>query len=662
MIKQWSAEGTLRNAVHNLLIFRTFNLKLYMGPTFFVFNFSPTSRIIYALLYERGSNSYFMYLYDCMDSFCHFSDIEAEIARTILDGVQGLWSTRMLSDITLVADGHEFPCHRVVLAAASDYFMAMFNGNWSPEANTNVVEMKAVTAEGLEPLLKYIYTGKLDFTNANVHEVFLAASHIQLIPAVRKTSEYILKQLDIDNCVDVYNMAITHGLQKVGHETYVFINSNFTKIIKSRHHCHMELSDLLYFVDGESSGEDVLELREEMKVFSCLVDWLRYDPYTRMRYVVQVAETVRFPLMSVAQINNIILNPPFAELETHPECRRLIANALNYHSQPPWVRTVTCSKETRIRSRESVVCIGRTDSHEKKVFLLSPHGDLHSDPVANCRWEELSELTSILPPDILAATEKPFPIVVNNFLVVLIYSSDSGLYKCHLFDPVHFIWSRLSDLHRQGCDIVPVACADHLYVFGGGSDACPSKNIAKFCFRDNVWTEFGAVKPCLHPEQACSVDGKVFIYGRTDSAENSSRELWSFDPETSNWEKNYLGLLPNMCEVKMLASKEELYIVDSHTGKIEYLNLLDNQWFSVWMRRHMWGQVPTHSLLTVAGDNLFYINGRTNPKSGELAEDSGLCAEVTVGYLFSCTRPHVVTHNPLPTELSSAWLICSLRI
>ena len=51
------------------------------------------------------------------------------------------------------------PAHRVVLAAASDYFAAMFGGEMR-EAGEAEVAMKNVDGEALEALVSYAYTGE----------------------------------------------------------------------------------------------------------------------------------------------------------------------------------------------------------------------------------------------------------------------------------------------------------------------------------------------------------------------------------------------------------------------------------------------------------------------------------------------------------------------
>lgn len=52
-------------------------------------------------------------------------------AKSILTIMNNLRKVNKLCDVILKVDGKEFPAHRVVLAACSDYFCAMFTNEVS---------------------------------------------------------------------------------------------------------------------------------------------------------------------------------------------------------------------------------------------------------------------------------------------------------------------------------------------------------------------------------------------------------------------------------------------------------------------------------------------------------------------------------------------------
>lgn len=59
-----------------------------------------------------------------------------------------------------MCNGVEIAAHRVLLAAASDYFAAMFTGNMV-EASMASIEIQGVEPAALQLLVNYCYSGEI---------------------------------------------------------------------------------------------------------------------------------------------------------------------------------------------------------------------------------------------------------------------------------------------------------------------------------------------------------------------------------------------------------------------------------------------------------------------------------------------------------------------
>lgn len=108
----------------------------------------------------------------------HTSDLSNEFGRCwisiiILTGFffQGkLFNQSEYSDVELVVESKHFHAHRVILAARSAYFRALFYGGLRESQQTNqIIELKGCKAEPFEILLLYIYTGKIRFIREKVN-------------------------------------------------------------------------------------------------------------------------------------------------------------------------------------------------------------------------------------------------------------------------------------------------------------------------------------------------------------------------------------------------------------------------------------------------------------------------------------------------------------
>jgi len=89
-------------------------------------------------------------------------------------------------DVRLKVREDIFPAHRIVLAANSDYFHAMFTAEMK-ESNQEVIELKdeSISPDALKIVMDSIYTGDLRVNEENVFEVLAAADHLQVTSVVQ---------------------------------------------------------------------------------------------------------------------------------------------------------------------------------------------------------------------------------------------------------------------------------------------------------------------------------------------------------------------------------------------------------------------------------------------------------------------------------------------
>lgn len=178
------------------------------------------------------------YLYDCS---CQ--------PKALMEGLNSLRDNEEFLDITLIAEGQKFRAHKVVLAACSDYFRAMFTGNML-ESRQNEIALNGVSADGFRILLDYAYTCLLSLNLTNVQDVLSAASHCQMQEIVRICSNYLETQIDLENCVDLATIAEDYCLNQLTEKVYKFMSSHLTEFSKSSEFNRLtvqQLNDLLVY-------------------------------------------------------------------------------------------------------------------------------------------------------------------------------------------------------------------------------------------------------------------------------------------------------------------------------------------------------------------------------------------------------------------------------
>lgn len=89
-------------------------------------------------------------------------------------------SHQMLTDVIVEVGDETFHAHKVILAAASPYFKAMFTGGLR-EADMNRVKLQGLSPTAMARLIHFMYTGRIRVTENTVCQLLPAATMLQVI-------------------------------------------------------------------------------------------------------------------------------------------------------------------------------------------------------------------------------------------------------------------------------------------------------------------------------------------------------------------------------------------------------------------------------------------------------------------------------------------------
>eukprot|EP00931_Biecheleriopsis_adriatica_P116255 TRINITY_DN91923_c0_g1_i1.p1 TRINITY_DN91923_c0_g1~~TRINITY_DN91923_c0_g1_i1.p1 ORF type:complete len:427 (+),score=85.07 TRINITY_DN91923_c0_g1_i1:111-1391(+) len=130
-------------------------------------------------------------------------------------------------DVVLVAEGTRYEADRVLLAARSAYFRAMFSFR---EAKQQEVELADVPARALAAALRFAYTdeGPELHNCEEAVELMGVASKLSFPGLLRICSDYLRDTwLSIDNVVSLLRLADQHGASSLRSEALVVVAAHF---------------------------------------------------------------------------------------------------------------------------------------------------------------------------------------------------------------------------------------------------------------------------------------------------------------------------------------------------------------------------------------------------------------------------------------------------
>ena len=236
-------------------------------------------------------------------------------------------------DVRLKVDEDVFPAHRIVLAANSDYFHAMF-AHGMKESNQEVIELKdeSISADALKIVMDSIYSGDLHVNDENVFEVLLAADHLQVTSVVQQCCDFLLTEFvqlrfDVQTYCRICTIADRHGLTDLQDATQRKMASMYKEICESE--------EFLSHIDADQLSSllsrDDLRAPSETFVFKSVMQWIKYKKEERMPVAARVIGAVRLGLV---EIRDVIRELNTEEMKRVPEIFMLLHESLLYSYIP----------------------------------------------------------------------------------------------------------------------------------------------------------------------------------------------------------------------------------------------------------------------------------------------------------------------------------------
>ena len=258
------------------------------------------------------------------ETFCLSS--RPDLLQDSFEALNGLRKREMFCDVTLVVDGHKIPAHRVVLAATTPYFNAMFTTEMA-ESRLETIHLNGVEHKALEDLINFLYGGVLRLSVDNVHSLLSTAALLQVSAVMDACVNFLMKKLHPENCLTVRNLADTFSCKELLNAANSFLEKNFVEVSNSEEFLELskeEISGLLC--------KDDLNVRSEEQVFEAVLLWVKHDVENRKNELPGLLEQVRLPLLPPQYLSDRVLSEEIIHSNIH--CRDLIDEAKDYMLMP----------------------------------------------------------------------------------------------------------------------------------------------------------------------------------------------------------------------------------------------------------------------------------------------------------------------------------------
>ncbi|XP_063367231.1 kelch-like protein 8 isoform X2 [Cydia amplana] len=114
-----------------------------------------------------------------------------------------------MAEVSLLIDGQVFKAKKEVLCEHSDYFRAMFSGNYV-ENDKKEISIDVIDAESMKIILHYMNIGLIDLTEYSlsiISELVTAANFLQITELIKQIEYTLELQISPASCMEIMNIA-----------------------------------------------------------------------------------------------------------------------------------------------------------------------------------------------------------------------------------------------------------------------------------------------------------------------------------------------------------------------------------------------------------------------------------------------------------------------
>uniref|UniRef100_A0A7I5E9L2 BTB domain-containing protein n=1 Tax=Haemonchus contortus TaxID=6289 RepID=A0A7I5E9L2_HAECO len=422
-------------------------------------------------------------------------------------------------DVTLVAKEFRISAHRVVLAAYSDYFRAMFTSEMI-ESRQPEIEMLDIEGAALDALINFCYTGKVKTSDVSIPSILHAACLLQLGEIKEACCDFLKKQLRPSNCLGIREFADSHSCQELVRCADDYIVENFQDIISIEEFHHLSINQLFQLLSN-----DELVVPSEEEVFGALIRWVEFDVSSRKQFLSKLLEHVRFPRCRPEFLVNTVSKNALVMADA--TCRDFVDQAkddliLQFSTHECSDMKGKCTRAGGVFAGVIYVVGGE---NERSVERLDLEGD-------NSVWQYVAPLNQERYDGGVA--------VIDRFIYAVSGRDELNILKnIERYNPATDQWmSDVAPCPTARTMLGVGALDDHLYAVGGVEGVRGRALDAVECYdvRRNEWTSVAPMGSRRARLAVSVLDGCLYAVGG-GKGEAVLNTVERFDPRVGRWEE-----------------------------------------------------------------------------------------------------------------------------
>ncbi|XP_074540836.1 kelch-like protein 29 isoform X1 [Halichoeres trimaculatus] len=428
------------------------------------------------------------------------------------------------TDLKIIVEGKEFEVHQNVLASCSLYFKDLVKRSSRDTRSGEMLELKMsnISADVLEQLLEFVYTGSLVIDSANAKTLLEAANKFQFNTFCKVCVSFLEKQLTAANCLGVLAMAEAMSCTELHNMAKAFALQNFPEVAGQEEILSVSKEDLVSYLSNNS-----LNTKAEELVYETVIKWIKRDPDSRVQGLSELLAVVRLPFIHPSYLLNVVDNEEL--IKSSEACRDLVNEAKRYHMLPH-ARQEMQTPRTRPRLSAGVAevivlvggrqTIGMNQRSLTAVTCFNPQ---------NSKWYPLASLPFY--------DRDFFSVISAGDNIYLSGGTESGVMVADVWCYMSLLdnWNLVSRMTVARCKHNSLVYDGKLYTIGGLGVSGNLDHVERYDTITNQWETIAPLPKPVHSAAATVCGGKVYVFGGVNEAGRSAGVLQSYVPQSNTW-------------------------------------------------------------------------------------------------------------------------------
>ena len=296
-----------------------------------------------------------------------------EVDRKLLPSLKTLYDRQSEVDLTLLTQDKEvILCHSIVAAANSPYIQQCLENNIKcdipqPDINsTFCVQIADVNKNVLARIVEYFYTGDIEIVLADVTDLLLAATTLQIDCLIEKSYAIVHKSICIESYERFLQFSRQHDLVKLQELCHAYMVDDFSEFLGKNETSKLDVELLISILK-----EDGCRAESEDMILEAVVKWLQSNSEGVTTEIVErLIDCVRFEHCTSQTVYDVL-----------DKCHQLFASAELFLYRK-WLLHL-CSERAKEQGTQ-VTC-----KSTQRQYAKVRYGDTNHTIVDLLRWHIL---------------------------------------------------------------------------------------------------------------------------------------------------------------------------------------------------------------------------------------------------------------------------------